>query len=119
MNKRLTAAILVSLLAAALPAHAQVSPQYNPLAMLVLTPLGAVLVPVLAPRLSPANGYHPVISMPAPAAPQGMVPFSGLQETPQDYGMPTASPYPVMPPPQYPMPTAYPRYPVFPFPFAR
>ncbi len=158
---------LAALLAPALPAQAQTGMEaFNPFAMLapIMTPMGAMLVPMLAPMNTPANPFNPATmfnpaamsnpmanpmammptlpmqmpAMPNFAAPQGMVPFTGLQATPQSFGMaPTqlanpfaqpqmanpymANPYAAMPFAIPSMPSGFPALPNFPlmFPPAR
>lgn len=109
---------LAALLAPALPAQAQTAMDaFNPMAMLapIMTPLGAMMVPMMAPMNSsmnmfnPATMYNPATmfnpaamanptammpampsmpAMPGYGAPAGMVPFTGMQLSPQSYGMP-------------------------------
>jgi hypothetical protein len=103
---------LVSLFAVAFPAQAQTRMEaFNPMAMLapIMTPLGAMMVPMTAPMSNPMNAFNPATmfnpalfnpamfnpamlpampSMPGYGAPAGMVPFTGLQAAPQVYGMP-------------------------------
>jgi hypothetical protein len=139
---------LAALLAPILPAQAQTSMEaFNPFAMLapIMTPLGAMLVPMMAPMNAPTNPFNPTAMynpatmanpmammpniptmpvMPGYGAPAGMVPFSGIQASPQAYGMPSQMPNPfvgnaLMP---YAMPAAptypaFPAFPGFPFPF--
>lgn len=108
---------LAALMIPVLPAQAQTGMEaFNPFTMLapIMTPLGAMLVPMLAPMNNSMNQFNPATMInPAPmanpwanpmammptqpsmqmpvmpnfAAPQGMVPFTGLQATPQSFGM--------------------------------
>jgi hypothetical protein len=97
---------LTALLVPALPVQAQTGMEaFNPFAMLapIMTPLGAMLVPMTAPMSNSMNPYmaNPMAMMPTIpnmampgmpalpnfAAPQGMIPFTGLQATPQSFGM--------------------------------
>lgn len=136
---------LAALLAPVLPAQAQTGMEaFNPMTMLapIMTPLGAMLVPMMAPMngamnpFNPAAMYNPATmanpmammpAIPGYGAPAGMVPFTGMQPSPQAYGMPPqmANPFagnalmpyamPAMPAqPAYP---AFPMLPGFPFPF--
>lgn len=158
-KRHLVPAALVSLLAATLPAHAQTGMEaFNPFAMLapIMTPLGAMLVPMISPMNTPTNTplsafnpamfnpgifnpamFNPAMLNPAMLNPAmqpagygaGMVPFTGLQATPQSYyGTPTAnaypgmsapmaSPYPGMPQFQMPALPTFPMFPGFPLPF--
>jgi hypothetical protein len=84
---------LAALLLPALPAQAQTGMEaFNPLTFLapIMTPLGAMLVPMQAPQgqFNPAafNGMQ-MPAMPNFGGAQGMVPFNGLQATPQSFGM--------------------------------
>ncbi|MDD5388735.1 MAG: hypothetical protein PHD37_05290 [Gallionellaceae bacterium] len=100
---------LASLFALAFPAQAQTPPgmeMFNPMTILapIMTPLGAMLVPMTAPMNNPANAFNPATmfnpalfnpamlsampTLPGYPAPTGMTPFSGLQAAPQAYGMP-------------------------------
>jgi len=110
---------LAALLTPALPAQAQNAMEaFNPMAMLapIMTPLGAMLVPMMAPMNGSANQFNPAAmfnpatmfnpaamanpmammpvmpntmpAMPGYGAPAGMVPFTGMQPMPQAYGMP-------------------------------
>ena len=140
---------LAGLFAAAFPVQAQSGLEaFNPMTFLapIMTPLGAVLVPMTAPMNTPANNaatpfnpaamFNPALFNPAmlpsvPAlpgygAPAGMVPFTGLQAAPQAYGMAPqmvpqmANPFAGMPQFQQPSPSAFPAFPSFPglpFPF--
>lgn len=124
---------------------------FNPFAMLapIMTPMGAMLVPMMAPmngsmnQYNPATTYNPAAmfnpatmanpfammpampttmpNMPGYGAPAGMVPFTGIQPSPQAYGMPPqmANPFAGNVPMPYAMPAApaYPSFPAFPFPF--
>ncbi len=126
MNNSLLAPALASLFAFALPAQAQNAPQpFNPMAMLapMMTPLGMMLVPT-SPSASPFAGFNPATlfnpamfnspqfnpamlpRMPMAPPPVGMVPFTGLQETPEAYGMPAQMPNPFVGMPQ-PMPNPF------------
>ncbi len=90
---------LAALMIPALPAQAQTGMEaFNPLTFLapIMTPLGAMLVPMQAPQgqFNPATMFNPAAfnGMQMPAMPnfggtQGMVPFTGLQATPQSFGM--------------------------------
>lgn len=94
---------LAALLLPALPAQAQTGLEaFNPLTFLapIMTPLGAMLVPMQAPMAAPQAQFNPAALfnptafngmqmpvMPNYGAPQGMVPFTGLQATPQSFGM--------------------------------
>ncbi len=90
---------LAALLLPALPAQAQNGMEaFNPLTFLapIMTPLGAMLVPMQAPQgqFNPATMFNPAAfngmqmpAMPNFAGAQGMVPFNGLQATPQAFGM--------------------------------
>lgn len=152
---------LAALLIPALPAQAQQAGMeaFNPFTMLapIMTPLGAMLVPIMAPMNNQQGPFNPAVmnnpmammpyapNMPLPApnfaAPQGMVPFSGLQATPQSFGMApaqfsnpmampqmanpfaanpfAANPYASMPFvfPNMPAQTGFPSLPSFPMPF--
>ncbi len=157
---------LAALLAPTLPAQAQTGMEaFNPFAMLapIMTPMGAMLVPMLAPMNTPTNPFNPATmfnpaamsnpmanpmammpsvpgmqmpTMPNFAAPQGMVPFTGLQATPQSFGMAPAqmntpfampqmanpymaNPYAAMPfAIPMPAPSGFPALPNFPLMFA-
>lgn len=132
---------LAALLAPALPVQAQTGMEaFNPMTMLapIMTPLGAMLVPMLAPMNNSMNQFNPAAmsnpmammpnmqmpgmpAMPNFGAPQGMVPFTGLQATPQPFGMmtpqmtnPFAMPQmanPFAPNPYASMPFAFPSMP--------
>jgi len=101
---------LAALMFPALTAQAQTGMEaFNPMTMLapIMTPLGAMLIPVMAPMSNSMNTFNPatmltpaamanplsmmpsmhVPTMPNFAAPQGMVPFTGMQATPQSFGM--------------------------------
>jgi hypothetical protein len=98
---------LTALLASTLPAQAQTSMEaFNPFAMLapIMTPMGVMLAPMMAPMNNPATMFNPAVmanpmammqpipnmqmpAMPNFAAPQGMLPFTGLQATPPSFGM--------------------------------
>jgi hypothetical protein len=108
---------LAALVAPALPAQAQTGMEaFNPFTMLapIMTPMGMMLAPMMAPMNNPATMFNPAVmanpmanpmammqpmpnmqmpampgmqAMPNFAAPQGMVPFTGLQATPQSFGM--------------------------------
>ncbi len=94
---------LAALLLPALPAQAQSGLEaFNPLTFLapIMTPLGAMLVPMQAPMAAPQAQFNPATLfnpaafngmqmpvMPNYGAAQGMVPFTGLQATPQSFGM--------------------------------
>ncbi|MBI5331269.1 MAG: hypothetical protein HZB71_11735 [Betaproteobacteria bacterium] len=105
------AAAMLTLLAASLPAQAQTGMEaFNPMTFLapMMTPFGAMLVPVTPSGATGANPFNPATlfnpammpamptfpAMPAQLpgltapAPAGMVPFTGLQMAPQAYGMP-------------------------------
>lgn len=93
---------LAALMIPTLPAQAQTGMEaFNPLTFLapIMTPLGAMLVPMQAPQtpFNPAafNGMQ-LPAMPNFGGAQGMVPFTGLQATPQSFGMaqqPIANPF--------------------------
>jgi hypothetical protein len=167
LNHPYLAPALASLFAIASPAQAQTGLEaFNPMAMLapMMTPFGLMMVPNAAPNTAPMNGFNPAAlfnpamfnpamfnpamlpTMPGMQAPQGMIPFTGMQAAPQAYGMPTqmpnpfagvpqpmANPFTAMPQqmanpfatmPQFPMPAqsgfpAFPGFPGFPFPAAR
>jgi hypothetical protein len=133
---------LAALLAPVLSAHAQEA--FNPMTFLapIMTPLGAMMVPMNgsmnqynpAALLNPATMANPLAMMPAMpttmpnmpgyGVPAGMVPFTGIQPAPQAYGMPAqmANPFAGNVPMPYAMPAApaypsFPAFPGFPFPF--
>ncbi len=139
----------------ALPAQAQTGMEaFNPMTYLapIMTPFGMMLAPMTGPAganafnpaamLNPANMPNPAALMPVmpgmtgmpamPAMPAmpNMQPFSGLQMSPQAYGMPPqmANPYAGMMPFAFPSAPAaspfpafpgFPGFPGFPFPPAR
>jgi hypothetical protein len=134
---------LATLLAPVLSAHAQEA--FNPMTFLapIMTPLGAMMVPMMAPMNGSMNQFNPTAmynpaalfnpatmanplammpampttmpNMPGYGAPAGMVPFTGIQPAPQAYGMPPqmANPFAGNVPMPYAMPAA-PAYPSFP-----
>jgi hypothetical protein len=111
---------LAALLAPVLSAHAQEA--FNPMTFLapIMTPLGAMMVPMMmngsmnqfntamynpAALFNPATMANPLAMMPAMpttmpnmpgyGVPAGMVPFTGIQPAPQAYGMPAADGQPL------------------------
>lgn len=143
---------LASLFVLALPAQAQTQPgmaAFNPMTILapIMTPLGAMLVPMTAPMNNPANAFNPATlfnpamfnpamlpampampAMPSYPMPAGMMPFGVPQVAPQAYAMPPqmANPFAGMLPflmpaqPTQPNQAAYPMFPgipSFPMPF--
>lgn len=133
---------LAALLTPVLSAHAQEA--FNPMTFLapIMTPLGAMMVPMNgsmnqynpAALFNPATMANPLAMMPAMpttmpnmpgyGVPAGMVPFTGIQPAPQAYGMPPqmANPFAGNVPMPYAMPAApaypsFPAFPGFPFPF--
>lgn len=140
---------LASLFALAFPAQAQTQPgmeMFNPMTILapIMTPLGAMLVPMNNPAnaFNPATMFNPAMfnpamlptmpampAMPSYQAPAGMMPFGVPQGAPQAYAMPPqmmANPFagllPYLMPaqPTQPNQAAYPMFPgipSFPMPF--